>query len=185
MQRDLVGRAQAGDVDAYSTLTASLTDRLFAVARLILGSDDRASDAVQDALLQAWLDLRALRDPDRFEAWLHKVLVRTCYASAKRHRTRTVVEIKMATAGEPFAGDSQAALALHDQLDRAFTRLSKDHRTVIVLVHYLGLSLAEAAFTIGVPLGTVQSRLSRATQIMRAALEADERLITPSVEGAR
>ncbi len=185
MQRDLVVRAQAGDVDAYSTLTASLTDRLFAVARLILGTEDRASDAVQDALLQAWLDLRALRDPDRFEAWLHKVLVRTCYASARRQRTRTVVEIKMATTGEPVAGDSQAALALHDQLDRAFTRLSKDHRTVIVLVHYLGLSLAEAASTIGVPLGTVQSRLSRATQMMRAALEADERPISPTVEGAR
>ena len=145
MQRDLVVRAQSGDVDAYSALTGSMTDRLFAVARLILGSDDRASDAVQDALLQAWLDLRALRDPDRFEAWLRKVLVRTCYASARRERTRTVVEIRMVSASEPSAGDSQSDLALHDQLDRAFSRLSRDHRTVIVLVHYLGLSLSEAA----------------------------------------
>ncbi|MEP7158245.1 MAG: RNA polymerase sigma factor [Chloroflexota bacterium] len=153
MQRDLVVRAQAGDAEAYSALTARTTDRLYAAARLILGDNDRAADAVQDTLLQAWLDLRALRDPDRFDAWLRRVLVRTCYAAAKRQRSRIVVEIKMAVAGEPSASDTQAAVALHDQLDRAFARLSTDHRTVIVLVHYLGLSLAETAATIGVPLG--------------------------------
>ncbi len=185
MQRDLVIRAQAGDVEAYSALTARATDRLFAAARLILGDNDRAADAVQDTLLQAWLDLRALRDPERFDAWIHRVLVRTCYSAARRHRTRTVAEIKIATTDEPSASDSQAATALHDQLDKAFARLSTDHRTVIVLVHYMGLSMTEAAATIGVPLGTVQSRLSRATQVMRAALEADERRMAPAVEGAR
>ncbi len=92
---------------------------------------------------------------------------------------RTVVEIKLTTIGEPTTADSQATTAIHDQLDRAFARLSTEHRTVIVLVHYLGMSLAEAADVIGVPLGTVQSRLSRATQAMRGALEADERLMTP------
>jgi len=185
MQRDLVVRAQSGDVDAYSTLTATRIDRLFSVARLILGNDDRAADAVQDALLKGWLDLRALRDPDRFDAWLHRVLVRTCYAAAKRHRLRTVVELKLISIGEPSTADHQAPTALHDQLDRAFERLSPDHRTVIVLVHYLGMSLAEAADTIGVPLGTVQSRLSRATEVMRGAIEADDRLVAPAPEGAR
>lgn len=185
MQRDLVVRAQTGDVDAYSTLTAGRTDRLFTVARLIIGDGDRAADAVQDALLKAWLDLRGLRDPERFDAWLHRVLVRICYAAAKRDRMRAVVEIKLTTVGEPSTADSQAATAIHDQLDRAFARLSTDHRTVIVLVHYLGLSLAEAAETVGVPLGTIQSRLSRATQTMRAALEADDRPIRTAVEVVR
>jgi len=173
-----VVRAQGGDVEAYSALTSGRVDRLFSMARLIVGNDDRAADAVQDALLNAWLDLRALRDPDRFDAWIHRVLVRTCYAAAKRDRRRTVVEIKMATIGEPTTTDSQAAIAVNDQLDRAFSRLSTEHRTVIVLVHYMGLSLAETAESIGVPLGTVQSRLSRATQAMRGALDADERLMT-------
>ena len=80
-------RAQGGDVEAYSALTSGRVDRLYSMARLIVGNDDRAADAVQDALLNAWLDLRALRDPDRFDAWLHRVLVRICYAAAKRHRT--------------------------------------------------------------------------------------------------
>jgi len=172
-------------VEAYSALTSGRVDRLFSMARLIVGNDDRAADAVQDALLNAWLDLRALRDPDRFDAWLHRVLVRVCYAAAKRQRTRTVVEIKLATIGEPSTGDSQAATAINDQLDRAFARLSPEHRTVIVLVHYIGMSLAEAADSIGVPLGTVQSRLSRATQAMRGALEADDRLMTAEAGVAR
>jgi RNA polymerase sigma-70 factor (ECF subfamily) len=173
-----VVRAQRGDVEAYSTLTAGRVDRLYSTARLIVGNDDRAADAVQDALLNAWLDLRALRDPDRFDAWLRRVLVRTCYAAAKRHRVRTVTEVDLSSIGEPTTADSQVAIGTHDQLDRAFSRLSTDHRAVVVLVHYLGLSLAEAADALGVPLGTVQSRLSRATQAMRGVLEADERLMT-------
>ena len=82
MQRDLVVRAQRGDLDAFSALTAGTTDRLFGAARLILRDDEHAADAVQDALLQAWLDIRGLRDPDRFDAWLHRLLVRACYRAA-------------------------------------------------------------------------------------------------------
>ena len=82
---------------------------------------------------------------------------------------------QVATAGEPVTVDSQAAFALHDQLDRAFTRLSKDHRTVIVLHHYLGYTVEDAAAAIGIPIGTAKSRLHYATDALRAALEADAR----------
>ena len=97
MQDDLVVRAQAGDVDAYSALTAGRTSRLYAVARLILRDGEQAEDAVQDALLQAWLDLRGLRDSARFDAWLHRLLVRACYRAAKRRRSREITEITAAT----------------------------------------------------------------------------------------
>jgi RNA polymerase sigma-70 factor, ECF subfamily len=185
MQRDLVVRAQGGDLDAFSALTAGPTGRLYAVARLILRDDEHAADAVQDALLQAWLDLRGLRDPDRFDAWLHRLLVRACYRAAKRRRTREVVEIAFDSTLEPMSPDGQRALAVSDQLDRGFRRLSTDQRAVIVLHHYLGLSLAESAEVLSIPLGTMQSRLSRATQAMRAALEADERPAAVAVEVAR
>src|SRR3954451_1817776 len=181
MQRALVEQAQRGDVDAYSALTASLTPRLYAVANLILRDQDRAADAVQDALLKGWQDLRALRDPDRFEAWLHRVLVRTCYAAARRNRVRQLVEIEMSPFTGPNTQDAQIDVALRDQLNRGFARLSTDHRTVIVLVHYLGMSLAETAEMLDVPLGTVQSRLNRAIRVMRAALDADERLQSVSM----
>jgi RNA polymerase sigma-70 factor (ECF subfamily) len=92
MQRDLVVRAQRGDLDAFSALTVGATNRLFGAARLILRDDEHAADAMQDALLQAWRDLRGLRDPDRFDAWLHRLVVRACYRAAKRGRHRAVVE---------------------------------------------------------------------------------------------
>src|SRR6478752_4062348 len=95
MQRDLVVRAQRGDLDAFSALTVGRTDRLYSAARLILRDGEQAADVVQDALLQAWLDLRGLNDPDRFDAWLHRILVRACYRAAKRRRTRDVVEVQM------------------------------------------------------------------------------------------
>ncbi len=185
MQRDLVVRAQAGDLDAFSALTAGTTDRLFGAARLILRDDERAADAVQDALLQAWLDLRGLRDSDRFDAWLHRLLVRACYRAAKRGRQREVVELALDSTLEPMTPDAQRVVAVRDQLDRGFRRLSPEQRAVIVLHHYLGLSLAESAEALAIPLGTMQSRLSRATQAMRAALEADERPAVGAVEVAR
>jgi RNA polymerase sigma-70 factor (ECF subfamily) len=92
MQRDLVVRAQRGDLDAFSALTVGATNRLFGAARLILRDDEHAADAMQDALLQAWRDLRGLRDPDRFDAWLHRLVGRACYRAAKRGRHRAVVE---------------------------------------------------------------------------------------------
>jgi RNA polymerase sigma-70 factor (ECF subfamily) len=140
---------------------------------------------VQEALLQAWLDLRGLRDPERFEAWLHRLLVRACYRVAKRGRQFAVVELALDTTHEPMTPDAQSAVAVRDQLDRAFRRLSPEQRAVIVLHHYLGLSLAESAEALAIPLGTMQSRLSRATQAMRAALDADERPAVGAMEVAR
>jgi RNA polymerase sigma-70 factor (ECF subfamily) len=185
MQRDLVVRAQSGDVDAFSALTAGLVSRLYAAARLILRHDENAADAVQDALLLAWRDLRGLRDPDRFDAWLHRLLVRACYRAARRRRDREIVELRVAWTQEPATLDAQRAVALHDQLDRAFRRLSPEQRAVIVLHHYLGMSLVESADILAIPLGTMQSRLSRATQVMRAALEADDRPTANAVEVTR
>jgi RNA polymerase sigma-70 factor, ECF subfamily len=173
-------RARDGDLDAFSALTSGRTSRLFAIARLILRDAERAEDAVQDALIQAWQDLRGLRDPDRFDAWLRRLLVRACYRAAERNRRHATVELNTDLAGSS-GGDPQSQAAVRDQLERGFRRLSPEHRAVIVLHHYVGLSLADAADTLGIPLGTMQSRLSRATQVMRAALEADDRM--PDVAG--
>jgi RNA polymerase sigma-70 factor (ECF subfamily) len=185
MQRDLVVRAQGGDLDAFSALTAGRTNRLFAAARLILRDDELAADAVQDSLLRAWLDLRGLRDPDRFDAWVHRLIVRACYRAARRRRDREIIELKLASTADPETPDAQRAIAVRDQLDRGFRRLSPDQRAVIVLHHYLGLSLVESAEVLAIPLGTLQSRLSRATQAMRAALDADERPAVVAPEVAR
>lgn len=175
MQRDLVVRAKAGDHDAFSTLAAASIGRLLAAARLILRDEDRAQDAVQDALVRAWLDIRGLRDPDRFDAWLHRLLVRGCYRAAKSDRGRRLVEVQLLPIDGPSAPDAQVALVTRDQLDRAFRRLPTEQRAVLVLHHYLDMSDGEAADVLDIPLGTFKSRLNRANQALRAAVEADDR----------
>ena len=177
MQRDLVIRAMAGDHGAFSELTRVAIGRLYAAARLILRDDERAEDATQEALVAAWRDLSALRDPDRFDAWLHRLLVRACYREARRGRRRWAIEMEVRTT-EGREPDPALDVADRDQLERGFRRLDADQRTVIVLHYYLGLSLDEAADALGIPPGTVRSRLHRATQALRAALDADARALT-------
>ncbi len=130
---------------------------------------------MQDSLVRAWQDIRGLRDPDRFDAWLHRLLVRACYRVAASHRRRARIEIDVVDVSRRDPGSLAGEVEMRDQLARGFERLSPDQRTVIVLHHYLGLTLAESAEVLGIPLGTMQSRLFRALRTMRAALEADDR----------
>jgi RNA polymerase sigma-70 factor (ECF subfamily) len=176
MQPDLVTRARTGDREAFSQLVSSSFDQLFRTARLILRDDDRAADAVQDALLSAWLHIRAVRDPDRFEAWLHRLLVRACYREARRAGRRRVMEFQITPLDAPAIEDVQRSTATRDQLERGFRHLTADQRAVLVVHHYLGLRDLEAAVVLDVPIGTYKSRLNRASTAMRAALEADGRL---------
>ena len=174
MPRDLVERAMAGDHDAFSELARASIGRLYATARLILRDDGRAEDATQEALVAAWRDLSALRDPDRFDAWLRRLLIRACYKESRRGRHRWTIEVDV-EGHETADVDLTLDVADRDQLERAFRRLGTDQRVVLVVHYYLGLSLDEAAEALGVPPGTVRSRLSRATRAMRAALDADGR----------
>ena len=176
MDRDLVELAQAGDREAYVDLIRGRSDRLFAVAYRVLRDVDRAEDALQDALVIAWRDLRGLRDADRFDAWLHKVLVNTCIAQATRERRR-VVNLQVLPVDGPEAPDATLSVADRDQLARGFRRLPPDQRAILVLNHYLGYSPAEIAETLGIPPGTARSRLHHAHRAMRAALEADARSV--------
>ena len=182
MDRDIVVRARAGDRDAFSMLATASIGRLNAVARLIVRDDGRAEDAVQDALVDAWLDLPALRDPDRFEAWLNRILVHACQNVARRTGLRLRVEVPLLLIDSPAIPDMQTTSAIADEIERGFRRLTIEQRSVLVLIYYLDLSLADAASTMGVPIGTLKSRLNRALAALRASLEADARLPRYSAE---
>lgn len=175
MQRDLILRASAGDHDAFASLATSAYGRLHRTARLILRREDLASDAVQEALTSAWLHIRAVRDPDRFDAWLNRLVVRACYQELRRSR-RGPIQIRIDSIEAPGVDDSTGSLADRDQLERGFRRLSAEHRAVLVVHHYLGLSDGEAATVLAVPIGTYKSRLNRAHRTLRAALETAARL---------
>ena len=176
VDRDLVEAARNGDREAYADLIRVRGDRLFAIAQRILRDFDRTEDAVQDALVIAWRDLPGLRDPDRFDAWLRRLLVRSCIAEAQRER-RLVATIRVLPNELPSGTDDYLSVVDRDELDRGFRRLPPEQRAILVLRHFDGLETAEIADALGIPSGTVRSRLHHAHRAMRAALEADARAI--------
>ena len=178
LDRELVEGAIAGDPAAFNEFARTMVGRLYGIAKLVLRDPDIAADATQEALVAAWRDLSAVRDPDRFDAWIHRVLIRTCHRAARRERNRRTVEVhELPTDGVPDR-DTLPGLLDRDELERGFRRLSVDERAIVVLHHVEGLQLAEIAEILGVPLGTVKSRLHRSLETMRAALDADARVIS-------
>jgi RNA polymerase sigma-70 factor (ECF subfamily) len=178
MDIDVVVKAQGGDPVAFAQLATDGGRRMNALAFGILRDRDLAEDAVQQALLGIWKDLPQLRDPAKYESWSYKLLVRACYAEARKRRRR-LPEILGTTPREPIAGDDIGALVDRDQLERGFRRLSLEHRAVVVMHHYLDMPLEAVASSLGIPAGTARSRFHRAMAALRAALEADGRPPNP------
>ena len=183
-QRALVARAGQGDHDAFAVLATAAASRLDAAARLILRDPELARDAVQNTLVRAWRDLPGLRDPDRFDAWLHRLLVNACRDQVRR-RNRRPLEVDIPNLERAAPGDDMARLADRDEIERAFLELSVEHRAVLVLTHYLGLSGPEVAAILRIPPGTVHSRLHYGSQAMRAALSRPPMLSTTAPEPGR
>lgn len=172
-QRGLVERARGGDHDAFSVLARAAIARLDAAARLILRDRELARDAVQEAFIRAWRDLPGLRDPDRFEAWLHRLTVHACLDLARRRRRR-VNEVELTPLAPAFEADAASRVLDRDLLDAALRRLAPEWRAVVVLHYYLGMPLPDVAAELRIPLGTAKSRLHRSLGVMRTTLlEAD------------
>lgn len=173
MDRELVSAARNGDRRAYERVALELSDDLFAIAAGILRDREAAADALQVALVRIWRDLPSLRDLDRFDAWARRVLVNRCYQVIRGERRRPIA---IPVDEEPAAGgDVEHQLADRDELERAFRRLSPEHRAVVVLHYYRDLPLDGVAAALNVSLGTVKSRLHHARRALRAAVEADAR----------
>jgi RNA polymerase sigma-70 factor (ECF subfamily) len=174
MVRAIVERAMRGEREAFAELVNATSDRMYSVATRILRDADLAEDAVQGALITAWRELPGLRDPDRFEAWVRRLVVHACYAEARR-RGRWTANVRVLPVDGPAGPDEILSVHDRDALDRAFRRLTMEQRAVFVLHHHLGLALVEIAETLGVAPATARTRLHRATRALRAAVEADLR----------
>ena len=182
MHRALVDRAKQGDVEAFDALAREVGDRCMAIAHRILRDADLADDAVQAALITAWRELRTLRDPERFEPWLHRILTYECYAEARRSR-RWSADVRLLHLEATSEAGEFLTVNDRDQLERAFRRLTLEQRAVLVFHHYLGLPLAEVADRLDIPVGTAKSRLHHASAALRSSLEADDR--SPSISEER
>ena len=179
MDLDLVLGAQKGDTAAFESLMVANHHRLFRAAHGILRDRHLAEDATQQSFLDIWRDIARLRDPAKFEGWSYRLLVRVCYAEAKR-KPDWLPDTEMLPDDEPFATDAFGVVADRDQLERGFQHLSVEHRTVIVLHHLLDMTLEKVAQTLDIPQGTVHSRLNRAMEALRLAIESETKPVSPS-----
>jgi len=173
VQAELVDRARRGDREAFGVLAAGAVDRLYAIARLALRDTELAEDATQEALVRAWRDLPTLRDVERFDAWLYRLIVRSC-ADIGRHRRKWRAEVTILP-NEPAEADKASALADRDLIERGLRRLTVPQQTILVLSFYIGMTPTEAADALDIPVGTAKSRLHYAIEALRVAIAADER----------
>ena len=171
-QRTLVEQARRGDHDAFATLARGAAVRLDRAARLMVRDPELARDAVQDALIRAWRDLPGLREPDRFDAWLHRLLAHACLDLIRRRRRRPI-EVELTNLDTTVAEDPAHELADRELLGEALARLEPEWRAIVVLHYLLGMPLPDVASALGIPLGTAKSRLNHALTVMRRTVVAD------------
>lgn len=181
-QRGLVERARRGDHEAFAELLDVRLARLDAAARLILRDAELARDAVQEAMIRAWRDLPGLRDPDRFEAWLQRLLANACLDLLRRRRRR-VIEVELTPIDAPSSHDFASGLADRQLLDEALSGLSPGHRAVVALHYLLGMPLSEVAASLGIPHGTAKSRLHYALAAMRISVAGEPDTSPATVAG--
>ena len=173
--RELVQRAARGDHEAFDALVKLASNRLYAIAYRIVRDQHLAEDALQQTLITVWNELPRLRDPDRFDAWTYRLIARAAIAEARRARRNDTVDLLPDDADLSRSPDAYRAVIDRDELDRGFRRISPEQRAVLVLQHFGGLSQAEIADVLGIPIGTAGSRIHYAARALRAAIEADSR----------
>jgi RNA polymerase sigma-70 factor (ECF subfamily) len=180
-----VERARRGDHDAFTVLARVAVVRLDEAARLILRDPELARDAVQEALIHAWRELPRLRDPERFDAWLYRLTVNSCIDQTRHHRQRRLVEVELTPIHDSAVTDTARAQADRDEVDRVLRQLDEHGRAIVVLHYFIGLPLTEVAATLGIPVGTVKSRLHRALGEMRVTIDGPALLTPAAVAGGQ
>ena len=172
-ESDLVSRAARGDALAFERLLASRADRAFRLARAMLGDEFDARDVTQETFVSAWRELPRLRDPDRFDAWLRRILVNACRARMRvRRQVREISLDAITHHATPGPGMSER-LGASDMLARAFDRLDPNKRALLVLHHLDHASVADIGASLGIPIGTVKWRLHDAREALQRALLAE------------
>jgi RNA polymerase sigma-70 factor (ECF subfamily) len=177
VEPQLIEAARRGDREAFDAIVRTRLDTVYRTAFTILGHEADAKDATQETFVAAWRNLPSLRDLNRFDAWLGRITINACRMALRRRARVREISIDLPEAREPASGDAGTGAAAADAevFDRAFARLSVDDRAILVLHHHQELGIAEIADRLGVPNGTVKSRLHRARHALGRALERENR----------
>lgn len=179
MDRALVEQARGGDSDAFEAIVRSRIDAVYRLSLAILGDEADARDATQETFVAAWRRIATLRDADKLDAWLQRIAVNAARMTLRGRRRRSVREIpsddvarlsEIGVADGPAVEDSGQASDDADRLGRAMAGLTVEQRTILALHHLEGKGLAELADVLGIPVGTVKSRLFTARRALEQAL---------------
>ena len=165
---DLVQRAAGGDRDAFTRLIEGRVTAAYRIASAMIGDPDAAHDVVQEAFVSAWVHLPRLRDVDRFDAWLNRIIRNGCRDAMRRRRR--LREIDLDEAANVSTDDDPSGIGA---LDGAFARLSMEQRQLLAMHHLAHLPVADLARELGIPVGTVKWRLFRARRALEQALEVE------------
>ncbi len=160
-----------GREEAFAVLIGPRLDRAYGLAWHLLGHTSDAEDACQEALLAAWSAWPRLRDPARFDAWFDRILVNTCIEHLRRQSRHP--QVTLPDDPDIMDRDALAGPLDRDAIGRALGRLSPEQRAVVVLRFWADLSTDAIAERLGVPAGTVRSRLHYAMGVLRIKLESD------------
>ncbi len=170
MAHDAVKARQDDRARAFADLTDRHLDDSYRLAAVLLRDPTEVEDATHDAVVVAWRKYRDLRDPDRFRAWFTRILVNVCRDRMRsRRRLPGPLEVDLA-AGSP---DQYRRVDERDAVGRAFVALGVDHRIALVLRYYGDLSVDEIAERVGVPAGTVKSRIHKGLRQLEVALRRE------------
>ncbi|HVL54258.1 MAG TPA: sigma-70 family RNA polymerase sigma factor [Vitreimonas sp.] len=170
-ERSLIDRARDGDLDAFELIVRSRMDAVYRLSLAITGEEADARDAAQETFLRAWRSIGRLRDTDRFDAWLQRIAVnqaRMVVRTRRRRRVREIPASRLSHQPETAAPESDAA-----RLGAALELLTTDQRAILALHHLEGRSVEELGKILGIPVGTVKSRLFTARKALDARLRAD------------
>jgi RNA polymerase sigma-70 factor (ECF subfamily) len=152
-------------------------DAVYRLSFAILADEADARDAAQDTFVTAWRQIAKLRDPDRFDAWLQRVAVNAARMTHRARRRRGVREISSSRVPgvDSLRATARPAEADAVTLDAAMRRLTVEQRSILVLHHLEGQPIYALAEILGIPVGTVKSRLHTARQALQAAIDAEAR----------
>jgi RNA polymerase sigma-70 factor (ECF subfamily) len=188
----LIQDAQHGDLDAFNTLVLHYQDMVFNVALRILGDDELAADAAQEAFISAFRSINSFRGGS-FKAWLMRTVTNACYDELRRQKRRPTTPLEPDTndgeemdsprwLADPNMSPEQEAEAneLEHAIQHCLENLPTDFRVVVVMADIQGLDYSEVATATRVPLGTIKSRLARARLRLRECLQGFEELLPAS-----
>ena len=149
-------------------------DGVYRVTMAVLGDEADARDAAQEAFITAWRQIRSVRDPAKFDAWLQRVAVNAARMTHRSRRRRGVREIPQSRLGAARPGPVDDGTPGDARvLDAALRTLDIDQRSILVLHHLEGQSVAEIAGLLDIPVGTVKSRLHTARKALQGAIDAE------------